>query len=253
MPDLVCSVEACDQPRRRYGLCGMHSQRLKRYGTTNLPEKAQAPCAGPGCVNTINPALATSGLCRSHYKQHHLGKQLTPLRVATKDLGRPELCTVPDCGRRHKARGLCKTHNAQAMAGRPFSDVQPRLAPGPCSVDDCGSPRFANTYCTKHNANRIQRWYDYGLSPNEGAAMYARQQGACAGCGEAYPLDALHIDHDHSCCARKSCGACVRGLLCRACNLAAGHAQDNPDRLRSLAAYLELTQLWPKAVRQSAG
>jgi hypothetical protein len=48
------------------------------------------------------------------------------------------------------------------------------------------------------------------------------------------------IDHDHRCCptSAKSCGQCVRGLLCGRCNAAAGLLKDSPDRAVSLARYL---------------
>lgn len=51
----------------------------------------------------------------------------------------------------------------------------------------------------------------------------------------------LVVDHDHQCCPvdTMSCGACVRGLLCRACNVAAGQLRDNPGRARALANYLD--------------
>lgn len=57
------------------------------------------------------------------------------------------------------------------------------------------------------------------------------QEDLCASCHE--PLDftslhQVHVDHDHSCCQGRmpggivSCGECVRGLLCRTCNLGIG-------------------------------
>lgn len=51
----------------------------------------------------------------------------------------------------------------------------------------------------------------------------------------------LVVDHDHACCPANahSCGKCVRGLICRACNVAAGHLYDSPVHARSLATYLE--------------
>ena len=36
----------------------------------------------------------------------------------------------------------------------------------------------------------------------------------------------LNVDHDHSCCSgSKSCGKCVRGLLCTNCNMFIGRIE----------------------------
>lgn len=52
---------------------------------------------------------------------------------------------------------------------------------------------------------------------------------------------ALVVDHDHGCCPvdKLSCGRCIRGLICRHCNVAAGLLKDRADIARSLATYLE--------------
>lgn len=48
-----------------------------------------------------------------------------------------------------------------------------------------------------------------------------------------------HLDHDHACCpGRKSCGLCIRGLLCTRCNTALGNFRDNPAILRKAADYV---------------
>jgi hypothetical protein len=54
-------------------------------------------------------------------------------------------------------------------------------------------------------------------------------------------MSPLVVDHDHACCAagKRSCGSCVRGLICRGCNSAAGHVYDSPRVARALADYLE--------------
>jgi hypothetical protein len=59
------------------------------------------------------------------------------------------------------------------------------------------------------------------------------------GRGKAVPL--LVVDHDHDCCPTDahSCGRCVRGLICRYCNLAAGSLMDSADSARALAKYLD--------------
>lgn len=51
----------------------------------------------------------------------------------------------------------------------------------------------------------------------------------------------LVVDHDHNCCpaGKTSCGRCVRGLICRGCNSAAGLLSDDPNTARALGNYLD--------------
>lgn len=88
---------------------------------------------------------------------------------------------------------------------------------------------------------RRYRLRSYGLTDEKYAEILDRQGGACAACGQSAEGVVLVVDHDHSCCdgAKTSCGKCVRGLLCKKCNLALGHAGDDADRLRGLVEYLE--------------
>lgn len=81
------------------------------------------------------------------------------------------------------------------------------------------------------------RMHRYGLTPEAYQALYVNQGGRCATCG-ATP-ERLFIDHNHACCAgTKSCGNCVRGLLCFNCNTALGQVKDNPATLLAMVEYL---------------
>lgn len=72
--------------------------------------------------------------------------------------------------------------------------------------------------------------------------LFALQGGSCGICGKTEEENGqrLCVDHDHSCCPtkRKSCGKCVRGLLCSNCNTGLGYFNDNKDRLQSAIKYL---------------
>lgn len=63
------------------------------------------------------------------------------------------------------------------------------------------------------------------LSEDDYYGMLEAQGGVCAICGTD---TRLVIDHDHGCCSSspdqptKTCGLCVRGLVCYRCNLALG-------------------------------
>lgn len=73
-----------------------------------------------------------------------------------------------------------------------------------------------------------ESWYEIKLS---------EQDGHCALCPREREENGnrLAIDHDHGCCLRSgSCGKCLRGLLCRRCNLRLG----NLDEFLSLGMVL---------------
>jgi len=74
-----------------------------------------------------------------------------------------------------------------------------------------------------------------GCTPEQKAKLILDQAGKCAIC-ERQNVD-LFVDHCHA--TDK-----VRAALCRNCNLALGHAKDNPANLRKMAAYLEAHRGW---------
>ena len=92
----------------------------------------------------------------------------------------------------------------------------------------------------------MKKRFKFGLEEFE--RMFEEQGRKCAACGSTdsgeKPPRTWHIDHDHSCCPtrRRTCGKCVRGILCRWCNMSLGNAKDDPARLRALANYVESYQ-----------
>lgn len=122
-----------------------------------------------------------------------------------------------------------------------------------------GRPRKAcRGYCARQRANQGRRGRNnlsgrlspdrererakrYGLTVPELHALYELANHACMVCGikEADLTGKrrrLAIDHDHGCCpeSAKSCGKCVRGLLCQRCNIfAVAYDLDLFEKLRS--------------------
>lgn len=86
--------------------------------------------------------------------------------------------------------------------------------------------------------------YKHGMTVEQYDALLAAQGGGCALCGTTEPKgrggERFHVDHDHACCpGQRSCGKCVRALLCAHCNVGLGSFGDDPERLREAARYIE--------------
>ena len=59
----------------------------------------------------------------------------------------------------------------------------------------------------------------YNMTPEQYGAILVEQGGRCALCEHVPTTKALSVDHDHRCCpGLRSCGRCVRGLVCATCN-----------------------------------
>lgn len=130
-----------------------------------------------------------------------------------------------------------------------------------CKRDGCENPAIPYSgrgrvplYCSKkcgqiarRKDSEAERLYKlrnkYGLTVEQLDELLESQDGKCAICGVSGPDAArwnnLVVDHDHTCCpGKKTCGKCVRGLLCSNCNCAIGLLGDNPETLMSAVAYL---------------
>lgn len=200
MGNHTCSVDGCDRPSGTKTICPTHQGRIKTYG---VPE----PYADLRCK--ICGVPVTMG--RGH-------------RRAT--------CGSDPCRKAHQA--------AQARAWRVKQRADPAWRAR--QAETIKAWREANPDEWKRIARASTLRQAYGMSVDEYDALLAAQGGRCAVC-EAPVADAadrrLHVDHDHACCpGKKSCGKCIRGLLCKACNQGLGHFADDLERLRKAIEYL---------------
>lgn len=256
-----CAFEGCGLAtgRLRRGLCRPHyEQQRKGLPLTAEPRKwrqgakRDAVCAFDGCDKPVQSV----GLCSGHYDQRQRGVELQPLRVLR---SRGLLCEFEGCGRSCAAAGLCSGHYAQRRSGRPLTALRelrdPTCRDGggrkQCRGCDVWQPEDMFTrsqgysdgrtpYCARCVRDAyLQRQYSITIGQYD--SMLAAQGGVCAICAEPDPTGKeLAVDHDHACCPdpAKSCGKCVRGLLCWPCNVGIGHLRDDPKILTAAAEYL---------------
>lgn len=138
-----------------------------------------------------------------------------------------------DChpDKKHVANGLCNScYTKEYRAANPEKFIANREL----------SKQLLKERGPRYKAAERDR--KFGLEPGGYDRMREEQNYKCAACGvhESELTRAMHVDHDHKCCPEvgKSCGKCVRGLLCHHCNVALGHLNDDLDRVMAIGAYL---------------
>lgn len=95
--------------------------------------------------------------------------------------------------------------------------------------------------------NRYELMSKYGITAEQYETMLKNQNGVCALCLEPEKLShdgkvlRLAVDHDRSCCPshRKTCGKCLRALLCSDCNRLVGRLESNPQLVTRALEYIK--------------
>jgi hypothetical protein len=146
-----------------------------------------------------------------------------PIKATPGSYSAPDAtCSVDGCDNRPYSQWLCQNHSRQVRQ-RALWAVKPES-----KRRDNGLSRYAMTSAT----------YD---------AMLAAQGGGCAICA-CPPIEGKRrhpVDHDHACCPGqgKTCGNCVRGILCMACNQALGHYEKSGYMPADFRRYIDSYRL----------
>lgn len=87
----------------------------------------------------------------------------------------------------------------------------------------------------KLNTKPKAAWKRHRITEEQYNKLYSLYDGKCHSCKKN---EAICIDHDHLCCqSNRSCGKCVRGILCHHCNTALGLLKDDVNVIILLAEY----------------
>lgn len=134
-------------------------------------------------------------------------------------------CAEPACGTPVKARGLCDSHYQRSRRKGELEVLYPKDGRSL-------TPRYKRSATLQHR---------YSITIEQYEDLLESQGFRCAICRveESQTGKALSVDHDHACCAgRRSCGKCIRGLLCYSCNTHLGWYDRNASEVER---YLEAT------------
>ena len=96
----------------------------------------------------------------------------------------------------------------------------------------------------KNNPEKRRKYVlskNFKMSPDTFEAIFNMQGRRCVICRTDTPTGhGWTVDHDHACCSgEKSCGKCVRGILCMHCNNMLGCARDRVEVLQAGIDYLK--------------
>ena len=171
-----------------------------------------------------------NNLCRKHYTQNG----------GIIDL----YCSVDNCENKKHGYGLCVGHlHRFQRQGENFDRVTPLKSfkiskknqgnfptDGNCLFINCINLIELKGLCEKHYKHIQRHKLDFNFAINE-------IKKGCFACGS---FEKLSFDHDHNICQEKQvCEKCYRGILCRDCNMALGHLNDDINRIMSLKKYID--------------
>lgn len=173
-------------------------------------------------VENCDRPVVAKRWCAAHYQRVKLTGELRP--------GDPIGHKPPPKVTARPYRCACASHSgAEAWHGTRHGFSYHYCRCEPCSIAnrERDKARWAQRYGSK-----------YGMSAEEVRDLLGAEK--CQICGCTDPGERpWHIDHDHACCpGQRSCGKCVRGVLCYNCNFMIGSARDDTSVLSAAIEYL---------------
>jgi hypothetical protein len=196
---------------------------------------------------------------------YRYGCRCSRCRAAKKQRGTTPSCHVDGCDKpRLKSRRYCETHAPRCnepgctnlrrgQSGSRYCDEHARtinylvhgLRTVPVRCEGCGKSFTSGRAARSETATA---WADFCPNCHNATPLTLRQLAAqaapaelvrswlalgdrlpCGICGRRLTRRSLSsqpvIDHDHTCCGRRSCGACIRGVLCQRCNTMIGYVE----------------------------
>ena len=195
----------------------MGTQRQVRAGIRALPHHESNHRTGDGLPMPFRQASDRAGDGRGRGEGAVCGSREGEVRAARYFTGKP-------CRRGHIAERFSTTRTCVVCANERAKEWQ---------------SANRRKYLDAQNESRRVRLF--GVDRSRYEQMLAAQGGGCAICAGQNPKNRmLAIDHDHSCCpGGRTCGGCVRGLLCDSCNHGLGKFRDSPETLLMAARYLQ--------------
>ena len=175
-----------------------------------------------------------------------------------------EICSVKNCNRPYYGKNLCNTHYQRIKNNIPLdAPIRYNRKNGSClERNEYGQKLCINCYeylneeCFGKNPKTKDgkqpycrkcisirgRYRNYRITEKQFKNLMQQQDNKCAICLSDQPNgnNGWHIDHNHSCCPGfKTCGKCIRGVLCSYCNKALGQFQDSAENLKRAIIYLQ--------------
>lgn len=169
-----------------------------------------------------------------------------------------KICEFSTCSRVVKKKKLCERHLEQVELGCELSTVDSGQRKIPTIIRNKYGQKKC-PYCerwlniesfTKQNHAPDKLAYKcklcrnlerHNLSYKRFMKIISRQDWSCAVCKtKLYEnINELCIDHNHLCCDKaESCGKCIRGILCRKCNMAEGLLKSDISIIENLLVYV---------------
>lgn len=159
---------------------------------------------------------------------------------------------------KHRGRHLCeKCYQLQLDSGEFIARARADKTDTHIKCMKCGKFKPHDKFKRLTGTFRVRRdytcslcrklWERYRTTPVQYEEMLIKQDYKCAICRTTFNEDqdrAVHVDHDHSCCNNtssglKSCGKCVRGLLCGRYNVGLGALDDSEENLKRAIKYIK--------------